>query len=190
MPLPIRVLFVCEGNICRSPYAAVAFEERWRSLTGERPVVASAGTRAPLGAAAHPELEPYFRDEDSIARLHAHRSRRLETRQIREHSLVITMERGQREQVLDLAPAALRRTFTLLELARLAERVLAEPAEVHDGDTLTSLTGRHRLALAAAGGEGDVADPIGGAPSDFARMAHDIDSALASTVELLRLVHR
>lgn len=185
---PVRVLFVCEGNICRSPYAAVAFEERWYSLTGEWPVVASAGTRAPLGAAAHPGLEPYFRDDRSIARLRAHRSRRLEARQIREHDLVITMERGHREPVLDLAPAALRRTFTLLELARLAERVLAEPAEIRDGDTLTSLTGRHRLVLAAADGEDDIADPIGGAPSDLARMAHDIDDAVASIVELLRLL--
>jgi protein-tyrosine-phosphatase len=45
--IPESVLFVCHGNICRSPYAAVAFMHRLPAEIRERVQVASAGFVGP-----------------------------------------------------------------------------------------------------------------------------------------------
>ncbi len=46
-PLPRRVLFVCYGNICRSPYAARAFATRVPARARDRMEVSSAGFFGP-----------------------------------------------------------------------------------------------------------------------------------------------
>ncbi|TDN44023.1 protein-tyrosine phosphatase [Curtobacterium flaccumfaciens] len=186
---PRSILFVCEGNICRSPYAVAAFAERWRTLPGARPAhVSSAGTKAPAGAAAHERLSDLVRTAGARDGLTAHRARPIETAALRGQHLVLTMERRQRGDVLDLAPAVLRRTFTLLELDRLAGPLLDswDGDTVRAGDTVHELLARQRAVTGnPGGGVDDLADPVRGAAAEFRAMADRIDSAIDSLVALL-----
>ncbi|WP_420369710.1 low molecular weight phosphatase family protein [Curtobacterium sp. L1-20] len=181
-----RILFVCEGNICRSPYAAAAFSERWETLAGARPtVVSSAGTRAVVGAPAHELLAGHLQ-EPSL--LDAHVARQLTAAIVRGQDLVLTMERAQRGAVLDLVPAALRRTFTLPEVQRLAEPVLDgwNADTLRGADSLHELLGRQRASGAGStSADDDVADPVLGGAAEFAAMTARIDRAVDELVALL-----
>ena len=182
--VPPRVLFVCEGNICRSPYAMVAFSELWSATEGTPAAPLSAGTRAPLGAGAHEQLRRFFVEPRSVAQLDAHRSRRMDAGLIRGVDLVLTMERGHRRDVLALVPGALRRTYTLGEFAQVARAAIESDVELH-GMSLDDIAGRFRLA---ARGAADITDPVRGDASDFADMAHSVDDALKRVVALLHAV--
>lgn len=181
-----RILFVCEGNVCRSPYAVAAFTERWSTLAGARPtIVSSAGTRAVVDAGAHDLLRPHVRDHDALDR---HRARQITAPIVREQDLVLTMSRAQRGVVLDLVPAALRRTFSLGEVQRLAEPLLDgwQTDTLRQGDTLHELLGRQRAAIGGASSAGDdVADPVLDGPAAFAGMATRVDRAVDELVALL-----
>ncbi len=136
----MRVLFVCTGNICRSPTAerlAVAFaEEGGFELTSS-----SAGTQGLSGHAMDPTaalvLTQLGGDPDGFA------ARRLTPTIAADADLVLTMTAAHRDAVLALAPRQMRRTFTLLEAAGLitasgAQSVtsLADARAVHHVDTL------------------------------------------------------
>ena len=110
---PFRVLCVCEGNICRSPVAAVLLQD----ALGPEVEVTSAGTRAVVGAPVAPEMEALLRDRSLGSG--GSTARQLAADQLRAADLVLTMTTRQRGSAVALAPAVVRRTFTLRELARL-----------------------------------------------------------------------
>ena len=194
MTAALRVLFVCEGNLCRSPYADAVFRHRMRSLGSS--VVArssSAGTRATPGAPVHPvlatlaqgELEPELWPD-----LHAHRARRVDRDLVREHDLVVTMTRRQRTELLEVAPSALRRTWTLGEVAKAADAVLTSGAAgplcldgAYAGLDLSTLVSR--ASTGAPGVPDDVADPVAGGRDDFARMTATVDHGVQRLVDLV-----
>ncbi|WP_267423480.1 MULTISPECIES: arsenate reductase/protein-tyrosine-phosphatase family protein [unclassified Curtobacterium] len=184
---PRRILFVCEGNVCRSPYAAMAFQQQWRAVPSARQTVtASAGTRAPSGALAHEQLRTLGLE---AAPLDVHRARSVDDVDLRQQDLVVTMERRHRQAVLERAPQLVRRTFTLGEVARIAEPLLAggiDTATAHD--EFHDLLARFRLAAPAPSSTGpsdDVPDPVRGDGADFRRMATRIDHDLDLLVTLL-----
>jgi protein-tyrosine phosphatase len=85
----LRVLFVCTGNTCRSPLAAVALAAEL-GADAARVEVASAGTSAWEG---QPASEPsrLVAAADGLD-LRAHRSRRVSVTQLRQSDLVFVME--------------------------------------------------------------------------------------------------
>lgn len=124
-----RVLFVCIGNVCRSPFGERLLAQR---LQGHDIEVSSAGVAALVGAEMSPEaaaqLEGYGGSPDGFV------SRQLTPSMLRDADLVLTATRELRSRVLAEAPAALRRTFTVLELAALLDQVdPAPPAELVAG---------------------------------------------------------
>lgn len=117
---PFRILFVCTGNICRSAFAE-RLGQAWIDETlgedaGEL-VVSSAGTRAVVGSAMHPDSALVLRGYGVEAE--EFRARQLADEHPAQADLVLTMTRAHRNQVLGMAPRALARTFTLREAAAL-----------------------------------------------------------------------
>lgn len=145
----MKVLFVCTGNICRSPLAerlAAEYAHR-RSIPDFD--ASSAGTQAVVGHGIHPDaatvLEALGGDSSDFA------ARQLTAQIASSADLVVTMTRSHRDAVLQLAPRQFRRTFTLSEAARLISDCGAEGIA-----DLAEL--RPRLNRQAAP---DIADPIG-----------------------------
>ena len=114
MSEPYDVLVVCEGNLCRSPLAERLLTSRLAE-SGVR--VSSAGVHAvvvaPMDASAAAELTRLGGDPTEFE------ARQLTASMATEADLVLTATRAIRGQVVATAPSALKRTFTLLELAAL-----------------------------------------------------------------------
>ena len=128
------ILTVCTGNICRSPAAELLLQAE----LGDLATVTSAGTHALVG---HGVPEPMLNElaADGIDGA-AHQGRLLTEPVVLAQDLVIAMTRDHRQLAVQTAPAALRRTFTLAELA----------AAAGTGATLTGETPAARLASVAA----------------------------------------
>ena len=163
---PFRVLFVCIGNVCRSPVGERLLAAR---LPSARFAVSSAGVGAMVGYAmsryAADELVSYGGDPTGFA------ARQLSPADLEHSDLVLTATRELRSQVLAEVPGALRRTFTILEFAALV--VDAEggtPAEV------VKWAGAHRSRAGKVGQ--DVPDPYRRGVEAHARAARSIDAAV------------
>ena len=170
----MHVLFVCTGNICRSPTAerlaaAYAAEHGMLDFTAS-----SAGTRAVIGHPIHPDaaivLEELGGDASDFA------ARQLKSKIASNADLIITMTSAHRDTVLETAPRQLKRTFTLTEAARLAS--------MDGADTLADLAAlRPRLT---AKDIADIPDPIGQSPEVFAAIGAQIAKLLPPILELCR----
>jgi protein-tyrosine phosphatase len=193
----ITVLTVCTGNICRSPFAEVILQDE----LGARGVrVASAGVRALIDDPMTPEAQQLARQygvpEELIS---GHRARWLNESHLVEPDLILAMTREHRRAVVELAPAQVRRTFTVRELARLAQQVPDEEArriaDAAGSDPaerlaalLTHLTGvRGELDPPAEPGEDDVVDPYRRSWAVYEQMAAEMMPALGEVVRILNL---
>jgi protein-tyrosine phosphatase len=121
-----RVLFVCIGNVCRSPLGQHLLAAR---LPTDRFEVSSAGVGALVGEPMNPEaavhLEPHGITAEAFA------ARQLTPGIVEDSDLVLTATRAIRSRVLEDSPRALRRTFTVLEFAALLDTVPnGDPADV------------------------------------------------------------
>jgi protein-tyrosine phosphatase len=146
---------VCRGNLCRSPVAERLLRARLRLWGLEGLVtVTSAGTAAGAGLPIEPraavQLVRLGGDAEDF------RSRRLTATMISEADLVLAMSDRLRAETLQVLPRALRKTFTLGELAGIT----ASP----DFIPRTGASEFHQEVLRHRGREvsrGDVPDPIG-----------------------------
>ena len=107
------LLVVCTGNICRSPAVELLMRRRLdRTVT-----VSSAGTHALAGQPVSPPMAELLRargvDPSGFT------ARTLRPAMVEEADLVVTLTVAQRAAVVRMVPAAVRRTFTLLEMAQL-----------------------------------------------------------------------
>jgi protein-tyrosine-phosphatase len=92
-----RIIFVCTGNICRSPMAEGILRARWRELGRTDLVVSSMGTHG----LDHFPAEPLARQvcRENGVDIAAHRSRFLVGDELRTADLVLCMEPAQRRFV-------------------------------------------------------------------------------------------
>ena len=167
MSEPYDVLVVCEGNLCRSPLAERLLQSRLAD-SGVR--VSSAGVRAvvgaPMDASAAAELTRLGGDPSDFT------ARQLTASMANDADLVLAATRDIRGQVVAVAPAALKRTFTLRELAALLEE---PPWGEAGGDAKEVLTraADWRASVSGLGADLDVPDPIGRS-ADVHRSAADL----------------
>jgi protein-tyrosine phosphatase len=184
----MRVLFVCSGNICRSPLGAQVLVSR---LGRDAPAftVESAGTIAqdglPMDPAAAAESVRLGGDPS------AHRSRYLAPEIAGAADLVLTAERTHRAAVVSLAPRAARRAFTIREFARVLDA--AEPQDLDGVATLEELVervGRLRgvVPRPADPAADDVDDPYRRSALTHARVADEVAAAVAVIADALRAV--
>ncbi|MBA3741956.1 MAG: hypothetical protein H0X00_03315 [Sporichthya sp.] len=123
VPTSFAFLFVCTGNICRSPFAELLTAHLLSGRLGSEVRgfhFASAGVGAVVGSPMHPDT----RNELAawgLADTYAggFLARQLEAPMVDEADVVLTATVEHRTAVLGLCPPALPRTFTLLEFARL-----------------------------------------------------------------------
>lgn len=167
------ILVVCTANICRSPLAELLLTDR---LDHRRFEVASAGVRGwvdePMDVAVQQEARRLGVDPDRF------RSRRLEAAHVEVADLVLTATREHRAGVLELAPTALRRTFTLREFATVAAGV--------DVETLDELVPAVAAVRSTAGADIDVPDPYRRGPGMHRSVADLIDEVTAATALALQ----
>jgi protein-tyrosine phosphatase len=115
-PRPLRVLFVCTGNICRSAIA----EQVFRAHYGARNVeFSSAGIGALVGSGMPPQAAEISRQLGGLP--DAHIARQITQEMIAESDLVIALSREHRSEVVRTHPRANRYAFTLREFARVVE---------------------------------------------------------------------
>jgi protein-tyrosine phosphatase len=167
-------LFVCTGNICRSPIA-----ERLAAAYGTRFEVpdfraSSAGTQAVVGHAIHPYAAGVLEDLGGVSSDFG--ARRLTSKIVSDADLILTMTTGHRDAVLGLAPHQFRRTFTLSEASRLASE--CEPQSVADLAALRPKLAADELR--------DIPDPIGQSRQFFETVGHQIANLLLPILELCR----
>lgn len=140
------ILTVCTANICRSPLMELLFRQQLDTSVYE---VGSAGVRGfnsyPMDPDAGSEARRFGVDPQYF------KSRPITADMVKVSGLILTATREHRSSVLAVEPMALRRTFTLLEFAQLAEEYSAEPLR-----DLIADASRHR---SHAKGEIDIGDP-------------------------------
>ncbi len=194
-PEVFRLLYVCTGNICRSPFA----QFHTRFLLGARLgpwahsfAVHSAGVSAVRGHGMHEDTRALLasrRDHPDVA---AFAARQLPDRDVLLADLVLTMTREHRSTVLGDVPRALPTTFTLCEFARLlrsADRsaLAALPrAPVARARALVALARDTRGTVPAVPADQDaVPDPVSGGPEAHADAARVIDECVRTFLDLL-----
>ena len=163
-PAPVRVCFVCSGNICRSPMAEVVLRELVRRAGAEgRVEVDSAGTGDwHVGSAA---------DRRALRVLAAagydgasHRARQFDAGWLADRDLVIALDRGHERAVRLLVDAAARRSRT----ARMPEVRLLRSFD-----------------LSASPDDLDVADPYYGDEAGFRLVLRQVETACEALLEHL-----
>ena len=145
MSEPLRVLFVCTANICRSPF----LELTARALAGEDSGVkfSSAGTHGYDAQPMNPEMVATLADTsaDDFA------SRPLTPAILQEADLVLTAEARHRSFILDEFPQHFRKIFTVGQFAA----TVAEHPDLTGRELVTAAAGRRT----APRPEHDIADP-------------------------------
>ncbi|HYH33603.1 MAG TPA: hypothetical protein VD814_00480 [Nocardioides sp.] len=171
MTRPLRVLFVCTANICRSPFMELVARE----LAGDGLEVSSAGTHGYADHAMDAQMAAGLVDRE-IAH-EAFRSRRLTPELVAEADVVLTAEAAHRRFVLEQQPHAAGKVFTLGQFAAAAQQA--------EGVTGRELLQRLASAGSAADASLDVGDPFRRGPERAAECADQIESLLRVAVPAL-----
>lgn len=189
-----RVLFVCTGNICRSPFAEILTRHLLVGRVGGRAAaafeLASAGVQAVVGSPMHEhtrrELAPWHLDGLASERFAA---RQLRSAMIREADLVLGLNTRHRSAVIGLEPGALTTCFSLREFARLATDV--DPHSLPDDPLarahalVEAVRTRRGLAPPTLPDADRVPDPMGGPQQAHHEAALLIDEAVSAIVDAI-----
>lgn len=183
------ILVVCTGNIGRSPMMERLLRHDLATAGLDQLVgVSGAGTWARDGEPMEPYAEQTLRERGIDADAFA--ARRLQSSLVTGAGLVLTATREHRSAVVQLVPAAVRRTFTLLELARVVDQ-LPPPLGAGDADPLTRMrdavgwAAQNRVPSTHEFGD-DLTDPLGAPLAIYRERADQIQVACTRVVTLLR----
>ena len=173
---PFGVLFVCTGNICRSPTAEALARRELARYPGVPLEVSSAGSHALEGnpAASRSMLAASTRG----ASLERHFARELTRRRVRSAGLILCMAAEHRPFVLSYDRSAANRTFLLATFARVAgewDWLAGSPAE------LVALAAEHARELDGD----DVDDPLGHPAEAYAACAERLDGLVTPVIAAL-----
>jgi len=180
----VHVLTVCTGNICRSPAAHLLLQDAFGPDSGI--TVRSAGVMALVGEPVSGPMASLLRDAgvnpDGFAASY------LAEADVRRATLVLGLTRTHRSQAVSLWPAAVRRSYTLKEFARLVALVPEADISALAGSgepvarlaALATLAGRYRTPVSA--GEDDIIDPYRRSNAVYAEAYAQIRTAVEAIV--------
>jgi protein-tyrosine phosphatase len=170
------VLFVCTGNICRSPTAEALARRELARYPGAPIQLSSAGSHALEGnpAASRSMLAASGRG----ASLERHFARELTRRRVRAADLILCMAAEHRPFVLSYDRAAAGKTFLLAGFARVAsqwEWLATSP------DDLVALAAEHAREQPGD----DIDDPLGQSSAAYAACAERLDGLVTPVIAAL-----
>lgn len=170
----MHILFICTGNICRSPTAERLVARHRTETQGAVLTASSAGTRAMIGHPMHETAAAVLKELGGDPS--GFSAQQLTPKVTSRADLVLTMTTEHRDRVLELIPRLLHKTFTLPEAARLTEKFCPD-----DISNLAKL--RPHLDPTASL---DIADPIGQSLHFFRTVGSQIADLLPPVLELCR----
>ena len=131
-PTPIRsVLFVCHGNIIRSPMAAALLTKHLGAVNGNAVSVSSAGVHAKPGRQADSRaLDAATAFDVSLS---DHRAQPLTAELIEETDLILVMDRVNEAELVGAYPHAIDKVFLLRSYVGGGTRTAAEVADPYTG---------------------------------------------------------
>lgn len=180
--MPFSVLYVCTGNVCRSPMAELLFRA-WADPRAEV-AVHSAGMQAlvgrPIDGSSASALAGLGIDTSQ------HRGRQFEPWMAAEADVILTAERAHRDALMTELPAIFRRTFTMKEFARLAPFVNAMDA----AGTVAQASAARAHGGVVEQEQDDVADPFKTAVKRAKTVAEEITENVRTTLDMLRFSPR
>jgi protein-tyrosine phosphatase len=158
------ILMVCTGNICRSPIAEMYLKDKLAGIPGVS--IVSAGTEAMPGLQMPQQALQHL--EDLGVPPVAHSSQELSAEMLTSAHLILTMTMAHRLAVIEMAPSAMRKTFTLREFARILSAMEAseegspEISQAKTPDSLVRAATEFRGSLEPPATESDyeVIDPF------------------------------
>lgn len=188
-----RILIVCTGNICRSPFIERLLQhqlDQRRPAPDREIIVRSAGTAALVGSAMDPQAAALVRSYGGDAR--GFRARDLSPALIAESDLVLTATRAHRGKVATMSPKVLRRVFTFRDFAQLVAGV---DGPVASGTTTDPRAWVQQVTVKAAASRGlkpplapgaaDIVDPYRREDEVFATMAQQVLGSMPAVVRAL-----
>lgn len=160
------ILAICTGNICRSPVLARLLAAR----TDGTVQIESAGVRARVGEPIALKMASLLQSRGLDSGQFS--ARQLTPEMIRSATVIITMSRSQRSAVVRAVPEAVRRTYTLLELAHVLSTSPGPRTATDDATRwakIPELVSLERLNHSAGTRELDIEDPWGRSDKAFRR---------------------
>ena len=173
----MKVLFVCTGNLCRSPMA----EALLRHAASERGCdleVSSVGTWAYYGRSATPEAIETVRKRG--ADLSGHQSRPVEMEELQAADVIVAMTSVHVREIMSLAPDVADRIVLMKELREIQTAPVGPDGTIADklGALLRGKRPKRRRAL-------DVDDPMGLPVGAYERCAGELQEGVDTLIKAL-----
>ena len=181
-----RILVVCTGNICRSPYIERVLAHE---LAGTGISVSSAGTGALVGAPIDPESATRLRAAGADADNYA--ARQVTRDIVAASDLIIAATREHLSQVVPLHPRALRYGFALHDLGDLLAAVTpaeiaAAPGDNHVAKVAAAAIAKRGVIAPRLPRDSGIVDPYRQPGAVFDQMVAEIATSLPAVVRALR----
>lgn len=173
-----HLLFVCQANRCRSPYAA----EITRLLADDSLDIHSGG----LMAGGHPMPPAGVQTGTHLGiDFSAHRSRELDRSDLDGFDVILTMARAQSRELAADNPQLAHRIFTVKQFARWVDEHPLPDATTLRAWLDRAAHDRPRSDFLGDDENDDVADPIASPPSAWVAMVRDLTGPLSAIVTAL-----